>query len=238
MLVRCPLCGKQKIVDNEPFGSPVFRCDTCKKIFYDEKIKEPALNPPPVNEREKLSFFIYSAVPLGLGFTIMGLWSVFTYGLDYLLLLVMGPILTIGSILLIRSTYRDKEKRDEHYQKLLKESHQRLSKFDYQEQLIVASKGNSQIVSLLKKYNSSHCLDFILDVDNILHDYELKNITGDTNDKVEEDLMEIFDAVKEIPIDEEQEVKNDIKLFCRKCGAELLLDSDFCHRCGEKVEVK
>ena len=31
---------KQKIVDNELFSSPVFRCDICKKLFYDEKIKE------------------------------------------------------------------------------------------------------------------------------------------------------------------------------------------------------
>lgn len=238
MLVRCSFCGKQKIVDNEFFSSPIFRCDVCKKLFYDEKIKEPALNPPPVNEREKLSFFIYLGVLFGLGFTIFGLSGVFIDGSDYLVFLIFGLLWTIGSILLIWSTYRDKKKREEHYQKLLKESHKRLSNFSYQEQLIVASNGNNEIVSLLKKYNSSHRLDFVIDVDSILHNYELENIADDNNNKIEEKITEVADVVEEVSINEKQETKKEIKLFCRKCGTELLLDSDFCHRCGEKVEIK
>ena len=127
---------------------------------------------------------------------------------------------------------------EEHYQKLLKESHKRLSNFSYQEQLIVASNGNNEIVSLLKKYNSSHRLDFVIDVDSILHNYELENIADDNNNKIEEKITEVADVVEEVSINEKQETKEEIKLFCRKCGTELLLDSDFCHRCGEKVEIK
>ncbi len=238
MLVRCSFCGKQKIVDNELFSSPVFRCDVCKKLFYDEKIKEPALNPPPVNEREKLSFFIYLGVLFGLGLTIFGLSGVFTDVSDYLFFLIFGLLWTISSILLIWSTYRDKNKRKEHYQKLLKESHQRLSNFSYQEQLIIASNGNNEIASLLKKYNSSHRLDFTIDVDSILHKYELQNIANDINDKTEEEVVKVVDVVEDVFINEEQEPKNEIKLFCRRCGTELLCDSDFCHRCGERVIIK
>lgn len=181
MIVKCSFCGKQKIVDTELYGTPLVHCDSCKKLFYDNKIKEPALNQPPINEREKLSFFIYEGVFLGLGFTIFGLSGVFTEGTDYLLCLIFGLVWTASSVLLIWSTYRDKNKRNEHYLKLLRDSQQRLSSVDYQEQLIVSSNGNADVVSLLRKYNLSNNLDFILDVDSIIHKYELLNETVDTN---------------------------------------------------------
>lgn len=238
MLVKCSFCGKQKIVENELFGSPIFRCDVCKKMFYDNKVKEPALNPPPINEREKLSFFIYLGVLFGFGFTVFGLWGVFADGSDYLGFLIFGLLWTIGSIVLIWSTYRDKRKREAHYQKLLKESNQRLSSFVYQEQLIVASNGNDEIVSLLKKYNSSNRLDFIIDVNNILSKYESKNIADDINNQIEEEITTIIHNTEDISVNVEPQQDNKIKLFCRKCGTELLLDSEFCHRCGEKVKIK
>ena len=238
MLVRCSFCGKQKIVDNVLFSSPIFHCDACNKIFYDKKIKEPALSPPPVNEREKLSFFIYLGVLFGFGFTIFGLWGVLAYGSDYLGFLIFGLLWTIGSIFLIWSTYRDKKKREEHYQKLLNESHQRLSKFNYQEQLIVASNGNNEIVTLLKEYNSSHNFDFVIDVDSILHKYELEYTIDNINSENEDEIVDVLDIVEDKPIIKEPQVNEDKKLFCRKCGTELLLDSDFCHRCGKKVEIK
>ena len=31
--------------------------------------------------------------------------------------------------------------------------------------------------------------------------------------------------------------KTEEKLFCRKCGARILLDSIYCDKCGEKVET-
>lgn len=236
MIVKCSFCGKQKIVDTELYGTPLVHCDSCKKLFYDNKIKEPALNPPPINEREKLSFFIYLGVFFGLGFTIFSLSGVFTEGTDYLLFLIFGLVWTAGSVLLIWSTYRDKNKRNEHYLKLLRDSQQRLSSVDYQEQLIVASNGNADVVSLLRKYNLSNNLDFILDVDSIIHKYELLNETVDTNEnneQVESDNIAEQNDTKEIP-----NIDMSIKLFCRKCGTELLVDSDFCHRCGEKVIIK
>ena len=238
MLVKCSFCGKQKIVETELYGSPIFHCDKCNKLFYDPKIKEPALSSPPVNEREKLSFLIYLGVPFGFGFTIFGLSGVFTYSSECLIPLILGIVFMFGSILLIWSTYRDKRKRDEHYQALLKESHQRLSKFSYQTQLIVASEGNSTIVSLLKKYNSSHHLDFVLDIDSIFRNYESKNNETNTNEEKQKQTDETVDLVEESTTKEEEKSNDDIKLFCRKCGTELLLDSDFCHRCGEKVSIK
>lgn len=235
MIVKCSFCGKQKIVDAELYGSPLLHCDSCKKVFYDNKIKEPALNPPPKNEREKLSFFIYFGVLFGLGFTVFGLSGVFSESSDYLVFLILGLIWTVSSILLIWSTYHDKNKRNEHYLKLLKDSKQRLSSVDYQEQLIVASSGNADVVSLLREYNLSNNLDFILDVDIIIHKYELLNETADINEnnkQVETDSIAEHDDTKGVP-----NIDMSIKLFCRKCGTELLVDSDFCHRCGEKVII-
>ncbi|MBR3990867.1 MAG: hypothetical protein IKI91_01915 [Clostridia bacterium] len=36
-------------------------------------------------------------------------------------------------------------------------------------------------------------------------------------------------------VDSSRKAERIDKLFCRKCGAELFLDSVYCHRCGEKV---
>lgn len=237
MIVKCSFCGKQKILDSGLYGSPLLRCGSCNKIFYDNKIKEPALNPPPIIEREKLSIFIYLGVPTGLGIIILALFGVFGEGTDRLLPLLFGLLWMTFFIALIWWTYREKNKRKEHYLKLLKDSHQRLSDFNYQKQLIVASNGNEEVVSCLRKYNLSSNLDFILDVDSIICNYQALNETIDIIDEEQggNDTVSIVQQnySKEI-------LKNDvnIKLFCRKCGTELLVDSDFCHRCGEKVKIK
>lgn len=169
MFVKCPFCGKQKNVD-KIFGSPLCRCDVCEKIFYDERIKEPALYPPPVNKMEQLGFFTYSGLFIGAGFLMFGFFGMLAGDMDLLPALFAGLLATAISGYLILSAYRDKNKREECYQKLLKESQQKLSDFSYQKQLIVASNGNEQVVSLLQKYNSSHHADFIIDVDDILND--------------------------------------------------------------------
>ena len=232
MLVKCSFCGKQKIVENELYSSPLFRCEGCGKLFYDNKIKEPALNPPPVNEREKISFLIYLGIPMGLVGTIFGFWGMISYETEFLFMLIFCLLMTVGDCFWIYSSYRDRDKRNEYYQKLLNDSHQRLSKLSYQKQLIVASNGNTDIVSLLEKYNKSHHLDYVLDVEDILHNYEAENITVSEQKKTK-----AVNVAEGISICEDIQDNTDIKLFCRKCGTELLLDSTFCHRCGKKVEI-
>ena len=43
-------------------------------------------------------------------------------------------------------------------------------------------------------------------------------------------------AILECENKQEQE-RNEEKLFCRKCGTQLPLDSIFCNKCGTKVET-
>lgn len=46
-------------------------------------------------------------------------------------------------------------------------------------------------------------------------------------------------VISEMPVDEVAApipANNSDKLFCRRCGAQLPLDSDFCFKCGTKVE--
>lgn len=234
MLVKCSFCGKQKIVNNELYSSPIFHCDACDKLFCDEKIKEPALNPPPKNEKEKISFFIYLGIPIGLGFTIFGLSNVISYGTEYLFLLIFGLLMTAGDCFWIWLAHHEQNKRSEYYQKVLSESHKRLSKLEYQQKLIVACNGNTEIVSLLKNYNSTRGLEYILDVNDILHNYKFEKNTQKT---IEEKISIPKNNIEDTIINENIENQKN-KLFCRKCGTELLLDSDFCHRCGEKVKIK
>lgn len=235
MLVKCSFCGKQKIVENEVYSSPLFHCEMCGKLFYDSKVKEPGLNPPPINKREKIDFLTYVGIPAGLFLLIFGLLGVISDGLEYVWILILGLLMLVCSCFFIFSSYRDKNKRNEHYQKCLNESHQRLSKLSYQEQLVIASNGSDDIVSLLTKYNASHNLDYILDINSILQNYELKNIAKHTDYKQEENAIDFDEA---IAMNEEIKEANNLKLFCRKCGTYLLLDSNFCHRCGERVKTK
>ena len=161
MILKCPFCGKQNVVNAQLYGSPLFLCNACQRLCYDSTIIEPALYPPPDIEPEKMGFFIYAGIPLG-AIIALGALS------GELFSLIIGLGLMIGSIALICSAHRDAGKKLNHYRSLLEDSHQRLSKLSYQEQLIVASDGNAEVITRLKEYTSHHNLDFVLDVDSIL----------------------------------------------------------------------
>lgn len=89
-------------------------------------------------------------------------------------------------------------------------------------------------------------------IDDVKSNYNENQVKQLMNDVVDDTLRECQDAdVKQsdnqtIYIKETQQQKNEErntviespvqgKLFCRKCGTQLPIDSDFCNRCGEKV---
>ena len=48
--------------------------------------------------------------------------------------------------------------------------------------------------------------------------------------------LTVVNKIPAIEIEVPIPVNNSDKLFCRRCGAQLPIDSDFCFKCGTKVE--
>ncbi len=240
MIVKCSYCGKQKIIDNEIYSSPIIQCDYCGKMFYERKIIEPALFPPPKNEKEKLGFFVYSAIPIGLLFFLFGAYLVFFGDSESFFIMITGLIVLIVVGLLILSNNNTKKKRAQHYNKILSESHKRLSDYKYQENLIISSNNDKEIIGLLHNYNSQHNFDFSFS--SIIYPKSSQansvdeSAINENGDKEADNQVIINDRDNIILKDEVENCVNEEKYFCRKCGTELFSDSIFCHRCGEKVK--
>ena len=137
MIIKCSRCGHQKIVDLPLYSSPAIKCDACDDYFYEEKFKEAALYPPPVNVKERQSFFIHSGGVLGAIFLLFGVIGAITNAdSSYLGVALIGLLMFGTYVFLIWSTNKEYRKREEIYQKALAESKVRLRSKKYQDLLM------------------------------------------------------------------------------------------------------
>ena len=219
MIIKCSRCGHQKIVDLPLYSSPAIKCDACGDYFYEEKFKEAALYPPPVNVKERHSFFTYSGGVLGAIFLVFGIiGAIAEADASFLGTALIGLLMFGTFFFLIWSANKEYRKREETYQKALAESKARLRSKKYQDLLIDSSNQNETVIKLLEQYNKRN------------------NLTpSDEAPKIEE-------APKPAPVVQPQlnettlaTTQSTVNVFCRKCGAKLFDDSVFCHHCGEKT---
>lgn len=219
MIIKCSRCGHQKIVDMPLYSSPAIKCDACGDYFYEDKFKEAALYPPPVNVKERQSFFIYSGGVLGVIFLLFGIIGAITYAdASYLGSACVGLLMFGTSFFLIWSANKEYRKREETYQKALAESKSRLRSKKYQDLLIDCSNQNSTVIKLLEQYNKRNNLVPIDEEPATLEKPQTPLVAQPQKNDKEPATLPTTDNV-----------------YCRKCGAKLFDDSVFCHRCGTET---
>ncbi len=222
MITKCTRCGHQKIIDSPLYSSPAIKCDACGDYFYENKFKEAALYPPPVNVKEKQHFFTYVAGVVGIFFFLFGIIAAIAEeDVSYLVMALIGLIFFSTQFYLVWDANKEYRKREEIYQKELAESKSRLRSKRYQDLLISCSDSNETVIRMLEQYNSKNSLTPI--DDSVL-------LTVETQKQ-----QPLQPQALEQPQNEEKPV---INLFCRKCGAKLFDDNVFCHRCGEKIRTE
>ena len=222
MIAKCTRCGHQKIVQCSIYSSPAIKCDVCGDYFYENKCKEAALYPPPVNVKEKQHIFTYVAGVAGIFFFLFGIIvAIAAEDASYLIMALIGLIFFSTQFFLVWNAHREYKKREETYQKALADSKARLRSKKYQELLISCSGSNEKLIELLEEYNRRNKLTIV--DDTVLPEME--------NEKQQPLQTQVLDQLQ----NNEELVSN---FFCRKCGTKLFDDSIFCHRCGEKIRIE
>ncbi len=218
MIIKCSKCNHQKIVDNPLYSSPVFKCDNCGNSFYDNRFKEAALYPRPINIREKQNaFFTYGTSGCGVFLVLLGAI------LSLLPLVLIGLFILVGVLLIFLISIYEFRQREATYKKILNESNERLRSRKYQELLLSSSNFDETVINLLEKYNQENSIVFLED------SREGTKLNPDNSLEKERGV--------ELDLNKAKKLKNKkANKFCRKCGSNLFEDSLFCHCCGEKIK--
>ena len=158
MVISCPNCRQNTVVDAAYYGTPLFRCPACGATFVTDKIHEPELSSRPSFQRENVECYIYFGMGFGVLMALLSFYFLFDQGTEALWGLLFGVLISSGCFWMIWDAKHGKDKQAADYERIRQESERRLRDFSYQDQLAVCSNFNPQMITALRQFNSIHNL--------------------------------------------------------------------------------
>jgi len=230
-------------------GNPLKTCTSCGKTYIDRDCKEPAFE---TYYKVPRSQYIWSAIFIGLAITffitiIIGILSNFNS-----LIVIIGAAVVYSIIeMILISTSLDKYEESEGLRlKAWRKSDERLKNVEYANTLKQLGFPVPENYLIKNKLGTQP-----LDVQPIISASSVKSAStscrqskGKANKVRNDDIWSRMEIVQPPPKNQNtrqadvigtyNQKQTDTKLYCRKCGHLIPVDSIFCPACGEKVVIK
>jgi hypothetical protein len=156
MVIQCPCCGMQRIVPDDLYGKPLFRCGGCGAQYLTDKITEPALGTPARPRSVTQGVLLSLGLLLGVFVLLDGLTALRSCGSDALILVIAGLLFLAGPAAVLAQESRARAGRIAHFREALRQSEERLKDPVYQAALLSANNVTREFRQSLEAFNEAH----------------------------------------------------------------------------------